>query len=119
MGHLLPNLLLTGGNPLIEILKKTKLLLHLELLQFDDLAITEITDLDHLVQIAKIIDTSLFKCYLAFKPTMLGPLCRLPNWCKSDEVETLLTEAKRHCKLLDLYHDKPCQSDCALSKADF
>ncbi|KAI8460800.1 hypothetical protein BY996DRAFT_6705354 [Phakopsora pachyrhizi] len=26
---------------------------------------------------------------------MLGPLSRLPNWCKSDEVETLLTEAKK------------------------
>ncbi|CAH7672732.1 vacuolar sorting protein 39/Transforming growth factor beta receptor-associated domain 1-containing protein, partial [Phakopsora pachyrhizi] len=60
-----------------------------------------------------IIDTSLFKCYLAIKPAMLGPLCRLLIWCKSDEVETLLTEAKHHCKLLDLYHGKS-QHDQAL-----
>ncbi|CAH7687428.1 hypothetical protein BY996DRAFT_4635646 [Phakopsora pachyrhizi] len=113
MGHLLPNLSSTGGNPSIEQLKKTKLLSPLELFQFEDLPITEITDLDHLVQIAKIIDTSLFKCYLAIKPTMLGPLCRLPNWCESDEVETLLTEAKRHRELLDLYHGKG-QHDRAL-----
>lgn len=53
-----------------------------------------ISDVDDLVQIAKIVDTALFKSYLAVKPTMLGPLCRLPNWCEVDELESLLMDAK-------------------------
>jgi len=76
------------------------------LFQLDDRPITEIETLDELVQVAKVIDTSLFKSYLAFRPTMLGPLCRLPNWCEVEQVEGLLMEAKRYHELLDLYHGK-------------
>lgn len=76
-------------------------------------------------QVAQIVDTALFKCYLAIRPTLLGPLCRLENWCEVEEVETLLKEAKvsslvflylllewltisaqKYRELLDLYHGK-------------
>ena len=42
---------------------------------------------DELVKRAQIVDTALFKSYLIGRPTMLGPLCRLPNWCEVEEVE--------------------------------
>ncbi|MBW0468986.1 hypothetical protein O181_008701 [Austropuccinia psidii MF-1] len=84
-----------------------------KLLDFDDQPITEIKNVENLVQVAKIIDTALFKCYLAIKPTMLGPLCRLPNWCEVEEVESLLMNAKKYHELLDLYHGKN-QHDKAL-----
>ncbi|KAG0146176.1 hypothetical protein CROQUDRAFT_63207 [Cronartium quercuum f. sp. fusiforme G11] len=75
--------------------------------------LSELKNLNDLVQIAKIIDTSLFKSYLSIKPNMLGPLCRLPNWCEIDEVESLLLESKRFHELLDLYRGKN-QHDRAL-----
>ncbi|EGG11705.1 uncharacterized protein MELLADRAFT_90899 [Melampsora larici-populina 98AG31] len=97
----------------LDSLKSINLRSSEDLLKLKDLAIHEISDVEELVQIAKIIDTSLFKCYLAIKPTMLGPLCRLPNWCEVDEVESLLLDAKRYYELLDLYHGKK-QHDRAL-----
>jgi hypothetical protein len=45
-------------------------------------------------RVAQVVDTALFKCYLAARPSMLGPLCRLDNWCEVEEVEELLTTAK-------------------------
>lgn len=43
------------------------------------------------------VDTALFRAYLATKPVMVGPLCRIENWCEVEEVEELLLEAKvRH-----------------------
>ncbi|KAH9823872.1 hypothetical protein DFH28DRAFT_1216235 [Melampsora americana] len=97
----------------LDSLKAIKLRSPEELFQLNDIPIDEISNIDDLVQIAKMIDTTLFKCYLAIKPTMLGPLCRLPNWCEVDEVESLLMDAKRYHELLDLYHGKK-QHDRAL-----
>jgi hypothetical protein len=62
--------------------------------QLEDRPISEIETRAELVQVAKVIDTSLFKSYLVLRPTMLGPLCRLPNWCEVEQVEGLLMEAK-------------------------
>ena len=49
-------------------------------------ALTDLTE-DELVKRAQIVDTALFKSYLIGRPSMLGPLCRLPNWCEVEEVE--------------------------------
>lgn len=49
------------------------------------------TDLHH---VAQIVDTALFRSYLAIRPTLLGSLCRLDNWCEVEEVEGLLKNAK-------------------------
>lgn len=43
---------------------------------------------------AQVVDTALFKCYLLVRPTLLGSLCRLDNWCEAEEVEDLLMSAK-------------------------
>ena len=49
-------------------------------------ALADLTE-DELVKRAQIVDTALFKSYLIGRPSMLGPLCRLPNWCEVEEVE--------------------------------
>ena len=49
---------------------------------------------DQLRCVAQVVDTALFKCYLAIRPSLLGSLCRLENWCEVEEVKELLTEAK-------------------------
>jgi hypothetical protein len=64
-----------------------------ELLSLPDEA-PSILEADGLSRVAQVVDTVLFKCYLAVLPSMLGPLCRLDNWCEVEEVEELLTAAE-------------------------
>lgn len=45
-----------------------------------------------LFRYAQIVDTALFKSYLVARPGLLGPLCRLDNWCEVSEVEAVLRE---------------------------
>lgn len=49
---------------------------------------------ENLQRVAKVVETALFKCYLHAKPGLLGPLCRIENWCEVEEVEELLLDAK-------------------------
>ncbi|KAK9894896.1 hypothetical protein P389DRAFT_211571 [Cystobasidium minutum MCA 4210] len=60
----------------------------------------------NLQRVARVVETALFKCYLHAKPGLLGPLCRIENWCEVEEVEELLLEAKKYRELLDLYNGK-------------
>jgi Vam6/Vps39-like protein vacuolar protein sorting-associated protein 39 len=64
-----------------------------------------------LIRFAQMVDTALFKSYLLIRPSMLGPLCRLPNWCEVVQVEKELREHGKFNELRDLYggkkmHDK-------------
>lgn len=54
---------------------------------------------DQLVRFAQIVDTALFKSYLAIRPSLLGPLCRIDNWCEVSEVEQVLRsrEVRMQC----------------------
>lgn len=45
-----------------------------------------------LFRVAQIVDTALFKSYLVVRPGLLGPLCRLDNWCEVSEVEYVLRQ---------------------------
>lgn len=54
----------------------------------------------NLQRVARVVETALFKCYLHAKPGLLGPLCRIENWCEVEEVEELLLEAKVRSRLL-------------------
>ena len=47
-----------------------------------------------LQRVARVVETALFMCYLLDKHGLLGPLCRIENWCEVEEVEELLLEAK-------------------------
>ncbi len=40
-----------------------------------------------LLRFAQIVDTALYKSYLIIRPSLLGSLCRVPNWCEVTEVE--------------------------------
>ena len=39
------------------------------------------------LRFAQIVDTALYKSYLIIRPSLLGSLCRVPNWCEVTEVE--------------------------------
>ncbi|GJN90166.1 hypothetical protein Rhopal_003165-T1 [Rhodotorula paludigena] len=52
---------------------------------------------DQLARVAQVVDTALFRSYLATKPVMVGPLCRIENWCEVEE---------KYRELLDLYNGK-------------
>lgn len=64
-----------------------------ELLALPDAPLTDL-DPNQLARVAQVVDTALFKSYLATKPVMVGPLCRIENWCEVEEVEQLLLNAK-------------------------
>lgn len=71
-------------------------------------------DTEQLTAVAQTVDTALFKTFLATKPGLLGPLCRVENWCEVDQVEELLLDRKRFSELISLYggkemHDKALQ----------
>ncbi|KZT73130.1 hypothetical protein DAEQUDRAFT_722252 [Daedalea quercina L-15889] len=61
---------------------------------------------EELVRFAQIVDTALFKCYLLVRPGLLGPLCRVSNWCEVSEVEEALRAREKHTELIYLYNGK-------------
>ncbi|KAF9223920.1 hypothetical protein BS17DRAFT_781417 [Gyrodon lividus] len=67
--------------------------------------LTELSE-EELVKRAQIVDTALFKSYLIGRPSMLGPLCRLPNWCEVVEVEEELRAREKYAELIFLYNGK-------------
>lgn len=64
-----------------------------ELFAIPDIALSQLSPAQ-LHRVAQVVDTALFKCYLATRPALLGPLCRLDNWCEIEEIEGLLSNAK-------------------------
>ncbi|KIJ67051.1 hypothetical protein HYDPIDRAFT_174307 [Hydnomerulius pinastri MD-312] len=61
---------------------------------------------DEMVKMAQIVDTVLFKSYLIGRPVMLGPLCRVANWCEVSEVEEELRAREKFAELIFLYNGK-------------
>lgn len=71
-------------------------------------------ELQQLTAVAQTVDTALFKTFLASKPALVGPLCRVENWCEVEQVEELLMKAGKYSELIALYggkemHDKALQ----------
>ena len=58
---------------------------------------------DQLIRFAQIVDTALFKSYLVIRPGLLGPLCRVPNWCDVSEVEEELRARKVRYRVYSLF----------------
>lgn len=75
-----------------------------------------ITDLsaEQVLRTAQVVYTSLLKVYLVARPSLVGSLCRIENWCDVAEVEPLLREKGRIDDLRDLYMQKQMH-DKALS----
>ncbi|KDN33706.1 hypothetical protein RSAG8_13202, partial [Rhizoctonia solani AG-8 WAC10335] len=61
---------------------------------------------EQLVRAAQLVDTALFRLYLFTKPSMIGALCRVDNWCEVVEVEEALRGRKKFTELIDLYRGK-------------
>lgn len=55
---------------------------------------------------AQVVDTALVKVFLATKPALVGPLCRVDNACHVDEVRPLLEARGMHAELVALYRGK-------------
>ncbi|KAG6333670.1 hypothetical protein ID866_5413 [Astraeus odoratus] len=57
-----------------------------ELFSLPNVPLSSLTP-QQLIRFAQIVDTALFKSYLLYRPALLGPLCRVANWCEVSEVE--------------------------------
>lgn len=55
---------------------------------------------------AVMVDTVLFRAYVLVSPTLVGPLCRLPNFCDPEVVQEKLYESGRYSDLIDFLHGK-------------
>ncbi|KAL7424682.1 Vacuolar morphogenesis protein 6 [Cryptotrichosporon argae] len=61
---------------------------------------------EQLLRTAQVVYTTLLKVYLVARPTLVGSLCRIENWCDVVEVEGLLRAQGRFDDLRDLYMQK-------------
>ncbi|KZT39975.1 hypothetical protein SISSUDRAFT_1113449 [Sistotremastrum suecicum HHB10207 ss-3] len=61
---------------------------------------------NQLLRFAQLVDTALFKSYLIIRPSLIGPLCRIGNWCEVAEVEELLRAREKFGDLVTLYSGK-------------
>lgn len=59
-----------------------------------------------LLQVAQLVDTTLFRAYMIASPSLAGPLFRLPNFCEPDVVQEKLYETGRYADLIDFLHGK-------------
>lgn len=59
-----------------------------------------------LLETAKLVDTTLFRAYMLARPSMAGPLFRLPNFCDAEVVSEKLLETGRYNDLIDFFFGK-------------
>jgi Vam6/Vps39-like protein vacuolar protein sorting-associated protein 39 len=55
---------------------------------------------------AKLVDTTLFRCYMLASPSLAGSLFRIPNHCDPDVVNEKLLESERYNDLVDFFAGK-------------
>ena len=59
-----------------------------------------------LLEVAQLVDTTLFRAYMIANPSVAGSLFRLPNFCEPDVVQEKLYETGRYADLVDFLHGK-------------
>lgn len=59
-----------------------------------------------LLDIAMLVDTTLFRAYMFASPSLAGPLFRIDNFCDPDVVNEKLIETGRYNDLVDFFHGK-------------
>ncbi len=56
--------------------------------------------------VAKLVDTTLFRAYMVERPARAGSLFRISNFCEQDVVRQKLLETRRYEDLVDFFHGK-------------
>ena len=59
-----------------------------------------------LLEMGKLVDTTLFRSYMLSNPRLAGSLFRIPNLCDPDVVNAKLLENSRYNDLVDFFHGK-------------
>ncbi|KAF2470615.1 uncharacterized protein BDR25DRAFT_303677 [Lindgomyces ingoldianus] len=59
-----------------------------------------------LLEVAQLVDTTLFRAYMLVSPSLAGPLFRLDNFCDPDVVNEKLYQTGRYADLIDFLHGK-------------
>ena len=59
-----------------------------------------------LQDVAKLVDTTLFRAYMFSSPSLAGPLFRIDNFCNPDVVNERLIENERYTDLVDFFYGK-------------
>ncbi|KAB5585312.1 hypothetical protein GE09DRAFT_21196 [Coniochaeta sp. 2T2.1] len=58
----------------------------------------------------RLIDTTLFRAYMYARPTLIGSLFRIPNFCDPEVVNEKLLEHDRYNELVDFFYGKKLHS---------
>ncbi|KAI9848967.1 MAG: Vacuolar morphogenesis protein 6 [Sclerophora amabilis] len=85
---------------------KSSLSLPLETLFLDSSDAANAEPESVLLEIAKMVDTTLFRAYMFARPTLAGSLFRIENSCDPDVVKEKLLENARYNDLVDFLHGK-------------
>ncbi|KAI5799889.1 vacuolar sorting protein 39 domain 2-domain-containing protein [Geopyxis carbonaria] len=62
--------------------------------------------IEKVVQTSRVIDTTLFRTYMLIRPTMVGPLVRIQNYCDPEVVSEKLREQGKFEDLVDFLERK-------------
>lgn len=58
----------------------------------------------------RLIDTTLFRAYMYARPTLIGSLLRVPNFCDPEVVNEKLLQQNRYNELVDFFYGKKLHS---------
>ena len=72
-----------------------------------------------ILEVATLVDTTLFRAYMISKPTLAGPLFRLDNFCDPEVVNDKLYETGRYAELVDFLHGKKLHREALQLLAKF
>lgn len=72
-----------------------------------------------LLNVAKLVDTTLFRSYMHALPSLAGPLFRLDNFCDPHVVEEKLYESGRYQDLIDFLYGKKLHREALEELAKF
>lgn len=62
------------------------------------------------LRVCRLVDTTLFRAYMFWRPTLAGSLFRIPNFCDPDVVNEKLLEHSRFTELVDFFYGKKLHS---------
>lgn len=73
---------------------------------FDSILTSLDVTIEQLRDVARLVDTTLFRGYMLVRPSLAGSLFRLPNFCDPAVVNEKLLESGRYSDLVDFFYGK-------------